>query len=527
LIRRILSLVFVIILVVGVGAATYFLSIQTSNYPEALAEFTVQNGQATITSNGNETVVTPEDRTPARIGAGGTIKTEGESLLTFVGAQLELTAGTEMILRRYLSRDNEAQIDLELVKGQVVQHINGYSNPRSIYSLHAGNSTLFTRGGDFITHRSREGVGWHVSALGVADVTANSQSVHLQTNMGTYLRPKEPPTIPTLWGQVNVPTFKPDGTAIELPVQMVNQKTSEQFDYVSNKTFLVPAGTYRLQITTLVTYTIDDITITANTFQEFPVTFSEVVFNVVNQSDVSLTYTALTLKGDLETRAVPNTPVLVPPGKTRIIAAREENPELLQPIDLDILPGQQILLPVRDDLFGGGTIQVKLGTIDDEAVDPIEIDVYLADKEDGPPVDTFKSDATSMLLPPGNYVVIVNAQIAGRYEISVKENEQAVLDAPLGYLDVDYLDEQGEPITKRSIFIYIASMGEMRRLGLSIEQMRSTRFGKALSAANTDKLLVPAATYNILVDDLVNVSKDSVEVPSGRTVVVALEVQAQ
>jgi hypothetical protein len=527
LIRRILSLVFVTILVVGVGAATYLLSVQTSSYPEAMAEFRVDSGQATITSNGEETSVTPEDRTPARIGTGGTIKADGASVLTFIGTQIELAPGTEMTVKRYLSRDNEAQIDLELIKGQIVQHIAGYSNPRSLYTLSAGHSTLFTRGGDFISHRNNEGLIWHVSALGVADVTANTQNVHLQTNYGTYVRPKEPPTIPTLWGQVNIPAYKPDGSVIDLPLLMVNQRTSEEFSFIANHTFLIPAGTYTLQLLTLVTYTVENLTINAGAFQEFPVTFSEVVFNLVDRAEQTLSYTALNLKGNLETRAVPNTPVLVPPGKTQVIASLEEKPELLQPIDLDILPGQQILLPVRDDLFGGGTIKVKLGTVEDEPVDPLQIDIYAVDKEDNAPLDSFKSDATSTLLPPGEYVVVVNAQIAGRYEITVNQNEQAVLDVPMAYLDVDYVDEQGQPVAKRNIFIYVASMGEMRRMGLSIEQMRSTRYGKAMSTANADKLLVPAGTYTILIDDKVNVSKDSVEVASGRTVVVPLQVEAQ
>src|SRR5207248_311059 len=109
------------------------------------------------------------------------------------------------------------------------------------------------------------------------------------------------------------------------------------------------------------------------------------------------------VKGAEQARALPDAPLLIGPGKSSLIVSREEDTAAVQPVEITVAPGQRITATLRNDLFGGGKIQVDFGSAIADSIQPVSVAVYTPDGENGDPIATFKSDGLSPLLPTGNY----------------------------------------------------------------------------------------------------------------------------
>ena len=501
-----------------VSATVYFT--QIADFPTAQAKLTVRSGYVQITrATGQSENV--------EAGAASLVSTsdalqmvDGEGSLIFAGALVDLEPGTQIQIVHYGALGGEAQIELALKAGQIHQRIAGYSDRRSVYHLTSPNGAVETRGGEAIVCLS-DNQTMQIGALsGPVTTSAQGQSVTLTEDQGTVIAPGQVPAAAAPWSRVIVETFRPDGSPVTLPVTLLNSKTGDSFRIRSQHPAVVPEGAYRLTIDLLKPFEVSDLPLASGVLNEAPITLSEIVFTVTTVDGKPTAYTALNVQGSATVRALPDTPVLISPGKWTVIAAREEKPDKIQPVQLDLLPGQRITVPLRNDLFGGGTVQVHMTALDGSTAAPVNVAVYPAGAEANPPLLTFRSDSGPQPLPEGTYAISVRTPIAARYEVNVSQGQNTTLQTPLGSITVNYADAQGKPF-QGNVIVFIASANEIQRLGLPIDQMRQTPYGVAVSVGT--RVTVPAGIYNVVVNDQNSVSQPNVHVDARQAVTVDLK----
>jgi hypothetical protein len=528
--KRLIYLFLLITLLVSTGILAYLLTARAATFPQAQATLKMTSGTTLITPDsvlvvsGSKTISASPNAT-VQVGEGARLKVDGIGTLSFVGTQIDLIPGVELLIKTYHSQGKDAQIEITLTSGQLVQHVDGYPDARSYYKLNLPHGQFVTHGGDFFAHISSADNAQVASISGVGDVIIRGRVRRINAGEGSIVNESDPPLAPAAWSRVLIPTYRPDGTEITLPLTLTDERNNDQFHAVSNQYLLLPPATYTLELKTLTTYRVPSLTLVRDQFNEIPITLGEIVFTTTTNGQIT-PYKALQVKSDQDARVVPDEPLLVAPTTNPLIVASEDNPEKVQPVKVDVGPGQRYALPLRNDLFGGGFIKVDLGSPDGTVVAPVSVLVFNVGSEDGDPVATFKSDETSPLLPSGDYIVSVRTQLAGRYPLTVVPNQSMTLSVPLGYINVDYTDPNGKAVN-RTAFVYLASSAEMQRLGLSPDQMRRTPYGLGAAINAADKLLVPAGTYTIEIDDRIDVTKENIQVEAGHTVIVRLEVAPQ
>ncbi|MCC7451405.1 MAG: hypothetical protein IT324_28610 [Anaerolineae bacterium] len=510
-----------IILVAGTGALAYATLI--ADYPAGQAALLVQSGTATIRRAGDGELVTVEAGASTAVKSGDAIQMDGDGLMAFVGAQTGLTPGTRLEVRRYGTNGSEAQIDLVLQAGQTWQRVTGYSDNRSHYTIGSDSGFATMRSGELVSligDSSELQVGL---LTGTAAATGRGRTVTLEEATGTIIPPDQQPADPLPWSLVRVLTYRPDGSLVTLPVTLQNARSAARYHFASQQESLVPEGTYNLTVEALQPYQTGDLTLTHDEVNELSVTLSEVVFQTTDIIGNPSPFTALHVRGSGgdSARAVPEGGVLVGPGSWTLITAREEKPNATQPVKVDVAPGQRLVVSIKDNLFGGGTVQTRLTMPDGSTAKPVDVMVYQAGNEARNPLLTFKSDSAPQPLPQGNYVISVRTIIADRREITVDQSQDVVIDVPQGSLTVNYVDAQGKPVP-RSVFVYVASAANMQRLGLTIDQMRQTPYGRAMRPGDT--LLLPAGTYTVLLDDQKDIGHDNVVVLAGKATTIDLKV---
>ncbi len=513
------SLLGLLVLLVVIAAGMIAWSRFFADYPAAQATLLAQIGTATITRKAGTQDIVQEGK-QAQIGDGDTLQIDGSTLIGFAGAQTALGPGAQVELVHYGMAGNEAQIDLRLKTGQVYQHVTGYNNDRSRYTLTSDAGTLTTRNGDFVMWTDDKGLTQLGVIAGSVSVSGQGKSVTVAQDQGVVLMPGQAPGEITPWSRVRVTTYRPDGSTVLEPVSLTNSKTKIRYDFVSQGIVAVPEGTYRLSVDALESYQQENLTLASGTLSELPVTLSEIIFTTTDVAGNGVPYTALTVQGTNKARALPNTPVLLSPGEWTVIVAREDNPNAIQPVNVNLAPGQRINVSLRGNLFGGGKLDVHVLGTDGNPAAPVKVNIYQAGAEAGQPLVSFKSDGAPQPLPEGNYVVSVLTSVADRIEVSIQQNKDAAVQTKLGTIVVNYTDSQGRPISGR--LAYIARAEAMQVLGVALLQMPQTPYGIAVPTGTS--VVVPAGRYNVLVDDSKDVGQQNVVVEPGKTATVDLKV---
>ncbi len=508
-----------LVVVLGTSALVYVTAF--ADYPAGQAMLLVRSGQAAVIRASSTQPETIQTGAQAVVKGGDTIQMDGEGLLAFVGAQVGLVSGTQLEIRRYGAARSEAQIDLMLKAGQLQQRVAGYTEARSRYQVSSAAGTVTTRNGELVTLIGDSNEMQIGLLSGTATATGRGRSVVLKETEGTIIPPDQEPADPIPWSPVRVLAYRPDGSLAALPVTLQNTKTAARYRFTSQQLSLVPEGTYNLTVEVLEPYQTNDLLLARAALNELSVTLSEIVFRTADIGGNPSPYTALNIQGSGKTRAVPDVGVLIGPGQWTLIAAREEKPEAVQQVKVDVSPGQRLTVQIKNNLFGGGTVQTRLTMPDGTPPKPVDVAVYQAGNEAGNPLLTFKTDSAAQPLPQGDYVISVRTIIADRREVTVSQNQTVVIDVPLGSLTVNYVDVQGKPVP-RGAFVYVASASNMQRLGLTIDQMRQTPYGRAIRPGET--LLVPAGAYNVLLDDQKDIGQDNVVVQAGKQTAVDLKI---
>ncbi len=512
--RTVLLTVFIVVLVAG--AVFFFMRI--ADYPAAQAVLAMRSGAATIVhGDGKQESVETGRQIP--ISSKDVVQMDGQGTLVFVGAQTDLESGTELEITHYGALGNEAQIEVMLRDGQTDQRVAGYTDGRSAYRLRSSAGMVSIRDGEFIASLDDNRNAQVGVLAGTATVTAQDRTVTVNGGEGTTTKAGQMPADAVPWSTVRVATYRPDGSAIMLPVTLTNEKTGDRYHFQSQQQYTVPGGNYNLSVDLIESYQASDIALPTGTLTELPVTLSEVVFTTTDVRGNATGYTALLVQGNGTVRAVPDSGVLISPGKWTIFAAREEKPGAIQSVDFEIMPGQRLVVPLRNDLFGGGSVAVHVTMgVDGSPQPPVTVAVYASGSENGQPLLTFKSDSGPQALPGGSYVISVRTAIAARFEVNVQQGQNSVIQVPLGALTVNLTDAQDHP---RNALVYIASTPDQVRLSLPIDQMRQTPYGKAIATGQT--ILVPAGLYNVTIADQKDVSQNGVRVDPGQTISVDLK----
>lgn len=509
------SLVLIVVGILLAGVVIYFTRI--ADYPPTEALLSVQAGSARIVRSTNGQPETVDAGKEATISPGDKIQMNGQGRLIFAGAQADLTGGTVVDLIRYGSGGGEGQIIVALSAGQLSQRVIAFADRRSFYELRGPGASIITRGADFVAHIGND-QGLQVGvAAGQANVTAQNRTVSLVDNQGVAILSGQPPGDLLAWSRVRVATYRPDGTTVVLPVTLTNTATNERYEFSSLQLFAVPEGDYSITISALKPYQIDVMSLKSGPLHELPVTFAEIEFTTLDEASKPVAYTALTVQGDITERATPNTGVLISPGKWTIMVAREEKPNAIQPIDVEVFPGQHHVVSLRNNLFGGGSVAVAVTAPNGSPAESVKVAVFLSGAEDGQPLLIFRSNSPPQPLPEGNYVISVLTPIAYRKEVTIRQNQTESVRVELGTLTVNYTDTQGRPANRT---VFIASSDNMKRLGQNIVQMRQTPYGVAIGTGRS--VIVPEGTYDVVVDDTKDVSQDAVRVDARQVVTIDL-----
>ncbi len=508
-----------VVVLVAIIVAGGILALVAANSPSsptpAVAKLVAHGNGAAITqgSDGRHLPLIADQSSEIR--AGDTV--QGSGTLIFADTQLELAPTTEMSLVRYTT-GGETRIEVTLKAGQLLQQIGDASGDRVLYTVNTVAGSLVTRGGKYLTFIDKNGNTQHGAVYGAANVTGAGRTLVLAQGQGTTISTGTPPSEPILWSAVNVTTYQPDGSSQVLPAILSSTNGDNQFYFTSGQTVIVPPGTYNLKIMALIAYQANDLVLDTQRPNEFSVSLAQAVFTTVDEVGNTIPYTGLTLSDDQKAHVRPQQPVLISPGSSTLNVADDDKPNAVQPVAINIKPGQKATIPIRTVLFGGAKVKVNISVPDGISLSPLNINVYAAANEDGAPVDTFSSDSSSSLLPPGNYLVIVPTDIAGRYPVTIANNLDVTVDAGLGTLSISYHDASGQPTNP---LVYIAAADEMQRLDLPIDKMQQTKYGKY--ARSGTMLLVPKGKYNIRVDDPKKaVDVADVEIQSRQNLVLSL-----
>jgi hypothetical protein len=354
-------------------------------------------------------------------------------------------------------------------------------------------------------------------AAGQANVTAQNRTISLVENQGVAIVPGQPPGDLVAWSRVRVSTYRPDGMTVVLPVTLTSTTTNERYEFSSQELFAVPEGEYSITIAALKPYQIEAMSLRSGPLHELPITFAEIEFTTLDEASKPVLYTALTVQGDITERVMPNTGVLISPGKWTIMVAREEKPNAIQPVDVEVFPGQHHVVSLRNNLFGGGSVSVTVTAPNGSPAESVKVAVYLSGAEDGQPLLIFRSNSPPQPLPEGNYVISVLTPIGYRKEITIRQNQTESVQVALGTLTVNYTDTQGRPANRT---VYIASSENMKRLGMEIVNMRKTPYGVAIGTGRS--VTVPVGTYDVVVDDTKDVAQDAVRVGAGQVMTIDL-----
>jgi hypothetical protein len=515
-VRRSTQLVIILAAAIIVVGGIILLSTVNSqgNEPPAAATFLANGIGASLTRASDKQFFQLEANQLMQVYAGDTL--QGSGTLNFNGAQVELAPTAQIVINRY-KLGGENQIEINLKTGQVFQQIG--EQTAALYTISTAAGSLVARSGKFIAFIDTNGVSQFGAVYGAANVYVGEHSLTLSSGQGTTIAPGNLPTEPIFWSAVRVIAYQPDGSAPTLPVSLISHAGNNQFYFQTGQPVLVPPGTYDLKVIALVDYKVDGLVLSTQDSNEFSVTLGQAVFTTVDETGTEVPYTKLTLSGDQRTSVSPKQAVLLSPGSSTLTVAVDNKPSAVQPIAIDILPGQTATIPLRTALFGGARIKLNITTPDGFTISPMDITVYPAANENGIPVDSFSSDSTSSLLPPGDYVVIVPTDIAGRYPVKIANNQDVSIDAKLGTLTINYKSGIGQATTP---LIYVASVSDMQRLNLPIDKMQLTKFG--VYARLTRALLVPEGKYDIRVNDPNKVVDiNDVEVQSRQNVVQSID----
>ena len=510
------------------AACGLFFVTRVLDFPASQGVLAVRSGSAAVThADGARQSVAAGKDTPIR--SGDSIQVDGQAALILAGAQTDLGTGTQLELTHYGASGSEAQIELLLKAGQAWQRVFGYADDRSLYRLRYAGLTVGTRGGEVLVYTDDQGVQVGL-ASGSATVSGQGPTITLGEGQGTTIAPGLAPTDPGPWSRVHVQTYRPDGSAVTLPFTLANSKTGDQYRAPSNQMIAVPEGTYSLTVETVEPYQVDNLTLPVDTLTEIPVTLSEVLFTTTDASGAQAPYSGLRVQGANDARAVPDSPLLISPGKWTLIVAREENAIAIQPVKVELSPGQRLGVALRNDLFGGGLLEVHVIGPNGKAWPSVTVTVYATVSQSGQPLPTpggdtapqplltFKSDTTPQALPEGSYVINVLTPIGQRFEVTIRQNENSEVRVPLASMTVNFTDAQGRSASR---MVYIASAIEMKRLGLSIARMRQTPYGVLINSGTS--IVVPQGVYNVKVGDQNEAAQEGVQVDAGQTVTLDLK----
>src|SRR5258708_35919574 len=124
--------VLIIVVVAVLGVPGYLYVTHSGNFTPAQATLTLVAGKAAILhANGQQNAV--EAGKQAAVGTGDSVQIDGKGMLTFVGAQVELSSATRLDIKQYSVAGNDSQIDLVLKAGQVMQRVEPNTGAQPSY----------------------------------------------------------------------------------------------------------------------------------------------------------------------------------------------------------------------------------------------------------------------------------------------------------------------------------------------------------------------------------------------------------
>lgn len=507
-------------------------------FPISHATLIVQRGTVQISHANNETEQTVLNTDNAAVNENDTltVSADGRATLHFSDdTSVDLFPDSQLAILEVRQIDVSTQVTIKLHTGQIESHVGIQPDRRARFDVVLPfGGYVSARQADFVVlvgHKTfvgaLSGTPTFNFVTGELPVPAGSGFAIGAEQLANHehLEAKS-------WAWVRVPLYKPDGSAVALPITLTQDDLPESADYFTGESgdaLLVPGGPYTLGITLEAqpVYIITGLTFPVGQLTEWPVTLGEIQFNFVDSSGKSLPTPALLLKTDKTTSIPPDTPILVSP-KVNFTVARANVPDQTQYTgDLSIAPGQRLYVPVRADLFGTGVLEATILDVNNEPLSAsaanVSINVYKSGTEDStaPPVGTLRSDGSIGLFPPGDYVVIVaplrNSDIAmaARYRVTVNAAQATTLPIKFGALNINYVDSSGNTLVPSVIYVAVAD--QLKQLNRPIEQVQTLMplYGYNLSPGQTT-ITVPTGDYAVLVKDRRAPPLQIINVPPGK-----------
>jgi len=525
-----LLLILLIPLVIG-GAAYAFLLPRL--LPRA-GRLSIASGNVTIQRANGETQ-TIDNQQSADIYPGDTITAAGWGHLDLVASAFDLEPLTSLRLDAHMWLPFEGwRVQVTHLAG----NLRGYTEaPDSTYRLDVVNASAdFTPRNDtpcmfsILTGNGKSGPVTALGVLnGVAELSTPMRLYPLRAGQGVIL--KTPLPTPVDWGSAALTIYGSAGSAAPFAprVSLLDTENDYQFTVFSGTRFALPPSKYTLSISNppeasmIGTYTSEGLMITPGQESNWSLTLAEVVINLLGEDGKSQTGTTLRVsEGDQSALTRGGERLLTAPGVWALAVAREDQPQMKQPAEVTLLPGQIRTLDVQDNLFGGSPIKVVISPADSDSV---PVMVHLAGKEAGAPIANFMSNAESPLLPPGRYVLrVLTAPIAARIEVEIVPGQTlAPVEVKFGRLRLNYTDSRGGTL---ATIIQVALADQMARLKLPITDMAGASAGKnyVVGLSANQEYSFPVGTYNFLVIDS-NEERNNIRLDAGQTVTVDFKVK--
>jgi hypothetical protein len=441
---------------------------------------------------------------------------------------VDVAPGTELQINTFGQQADSVQVVINLRKGQIRCHVGAQPDSRAYFQVVTPvGATVDGRQADFVMAVNDQDalIG---ARYGSPTVTFSGKVITLTHGSGITLVANAPTTAPVPksqpWATVRMPLFAPDGTLLSLPLTLARadsqNSSSDSFYLKSGDTLLIPDGTYTPTIRTNLpgTYALPQISVPAGQFSEWPSTLSELQFGVVDSANKPVSGIKLLNLNSGSTSAVLPDTLLVPANKTlNFTLARLDAPDQKQPTgDLSAAPGQRLQVPLRSDLFGGGSLQVSLINADGTKHPTGNIALYTPGTEDAPnavPLLKLKTDETPVFLAHGDYVAMVSIpnSVTRRYPVTITANTMTPLVVKLGALTITYNDSSGHAV---SAWLYVASDADLKRLGQTVDQARNSVYGYVLRTGQP--LTIPAGDYTFRIDALHSPTAQTITIAPGQ-----------
>jgi hypothetical protein len=473
--RRLSSLILLVVFAAA-GAGIYLAGVRPARSLPVLA-LNVSSGQVRLVgANGERLFNAGEVANP--LPEHTFVRAEGAATLSLTGTTVRLA---------HDSRFAWAATAFQLDFGQfTVQRDATANRPLTIQTL-AATVTLDPGTGSYTIFVGGDGL-LNVGVLtGGATVQKGEAKAELREGQGLTVPRTGSIGAPTAWPRLTFSAYGPDGRPAMLIAVLHDNPRRFRLQFLTGETVIVPPNPYRLYVDLARPYLLNLDLREGQTYQK------------------AVTLAAVTGTGVVHGRLTgaeplgPEQPVLIAPGRGRVVAATADKPLEVSFYAVEAATGSQTQLG-DSAADPSGAVQVVLTGDDGQPITGAPYRVYPINAEAGGPIAVLQAGRDILRLPAGRYIVMAGASPAARAEVAIEKDKVTTVQVRYGATQTDMRDGEGKLSASP---ILIANKGATEGLRLNLLQMFGERYAApyAVWVQNGERLTLPEGNYLIATAD--------------------------